>query len=248
MRVHGSAHAGLVRVGIAAALLAALVLALLPSSAHADAACAGSDLQPDATNIVQTEDATLCQINVERTSRGLGALTKSDVLLAAALQHSHDMVDNQFFSHDSSSGDDFEGRIIRFRYAPTNVLWEAGENLAWGTLSLSTPAAIVDSWMHSPEHRDNVLNPDFKELGVGIVTSTPEGDVNGATYTADFGVKGGHVPRAASKPRSHKHRAKHRHRRSHRGRSHRGRSHRGRGHKAKRSTCSATRSSAVSFC
>jgi uncharacterized protein YkwD len=240
MRVPGSAHAGLVRDGLAAALLAALALALAPSSAHADAACPGSDLQPDATNIVQTEDATLCMINVERTSRGLGALTKNGVLLAAALEHSHDMVDNKFFSHDSSSGDDFEGRIIRFRYAPTNVLWEAGENLAWGTLSLSTPASIVDSWMHSPEHRDNILNPDFKELGVGIVTSTPEGDVNGATYTADFGVKGGHVPRAASKPRSHKHRAKRRH--------HRGRSHRGRGHRAKRSTCSATRSSAVSFC
>jgi cysteine-rich secretory family protein len=232
MRVPGSAHAGLVRDGLAAALLAALALALAPSSAHADAACPGSDLQPDATNIAQTEDATLCMINV--------ALTKNDVLLAAALEHSHDMVDNKFFSHDSSSGDDFEGRIIRFRYAPTNVLWEAGENLAWGTLSLSTPASIVDSWMHSPEHRDNILNPDFKELGVGIVTSTPEGDVNGATYTADFGVKGGHVPRAASKPRSHKHRAKRRH--------HRGRSHRGRGHRAKRSTCSATRSSAVSFC
>jgi uncharacterized protein YkwD len=242
MRVPGSAHARLARDGTAAALLTALALVLAPSSAHADAACIGSDLQPDATNIVQTEDATLCLINVERTSRGLGALTKNDVLLAVALQHSHDMVDNQFFSHDSSSGDDFGGRIIRFRYAPNNVRWEAGENLAWGTLSLSTPAGIVDSWMHSPDHRDNILNPDFKELGVGIVTSTPEGDANGATYTADFGVKGGHVPRAASKPRPHKH-ATRRHRRSHRGRSHRGR-----GHKAKRSNCNATRSSAVSFC
>jgi uncharacterized protein YkwD len=243
MRVPGSAHARLVRDGGVAAVLATLALALAPSPAHADASCAGSDLQPDATNIVQTEDATVCLLNAERTSRGLGTLAKNDVLLAAALQHSHDMVDNRFFSHDSSSGDDFEGRIIRFRYAPTNVLWEAGENLAWGTLSLSTPASIVDSWMHSPEHRDNILNADFKELGVGIVTSTPEGDVNGATYTADFGVKGGHVPRAASKPRSHKHRAKRRHRRSHRGRSHRGRN-----HKAKRSTCSGTRSSAISFC
>jgi uncharacterized protein YkwD len=222
---------------MAAALLAALALALAPSSAHADPACPGSDLQPDATNIVATEGATLCLVNIERTSRGLGALAPSSVLLAAALEHSHDMVDNGFFSHDSSSGDDFEGRIIRFRYAPTNILWVAGENLAWGTLSLSTPASIVDSWMHSPEHRDNILNGDYKELGVGIVPSTPEGDVNGATYTADFGAKGGRVPRAASKPRSHKH-SKRRHRRSHRGR----------GHKAKRSSCRATKSSAISFC
>jgi uncharacterized protein YkwD len=237
MRVHGSAHARLARDGTAAALLATLALVLAPSSAHADPACPGSDLQPDATNIVQTEGATLCLVNIERSSRGLGALTPNSVLQAAALQHSNDMVDNHFFSHDSSSGDDFEGRIIRFRYAPTNVLWVAGENLAWGTLSLSTPASIVDSWMHSPEHRDNILSGDYKELGVGIVTSTPEGDANGATYSADFGAQGGHVPRAASKPRSHKH-SKRRHRRSHRGR----------GHKAKRSSCSVTRSSAISFC
>ena len=237
MRVPGSAHARLVRDGTAAALLAGLALALAPSAAHADSTCPASDLQPDATNIVTTEAATLCLVNVERSSRGLGALTPNGVLEAAALQHSHDMVDNKFFSHDSSSGDDFEGRIIRFRYAPTNVLWEAGENLAWGTLSLSTPASIVDSWMHSPEHRDNILNGDYRELGVGIVTSTPEGDADGATYTADFGVKGGHVPRAASRPRSHKH-SKRRHRRSHRGR----------GHRAKRSSCSATNSSAISFC
>jgi len=45
-------------------------------------------------------------------------LTANSVLQSAAIQHSTDMVRNNFFSHDSSSGEDFEDRILRFRYPP----------------------------------------------------------------------------------------------------------------------------------
>ena len=46
------------------------------------------------------EAATACLVNVQRAQNGLSALTNNTVLQAAALQHSQDMVDHNFFSHD----------------------------------------------------------------------------------------------------------------------------------------------------
>jgi len=229
MRVPGSALAG--------ALLCTALLVVLPAApAFADPACPGSDTQPTASNLPEVEAATLCLVNVQRAQNGLGALAANAVLRSAALQHSQDMVKNNFFSHDSSSGEDFEDRILRFKYAPRNARFVVGENIAWGTLSLATPDAIVSGWMNSPPHRANILGKKYKELGVGIVASTPDGDPTGATYTADFGVKASAPPRVAKKHKKHKagrrhHRAKKKH------------------HKAKKhGGCKPTSNSAVSLC
>jgi uncharacterized protein YkwD len=192
------------------------------------------------------EAATLCLVNEQRAQKGLGALTANSVLQAAALQHSQDMVKNDFFSHDSSSGEDFEDRILRFNYAPPNVAWVAGENIAWGTLSLSTPDAIVVSWMNSPEHRANILGADYKELGVGVVPATPTGDPTGATYTADFGARASGPPRTAKHPRSHRRSKHHSKRHARRHAKHR-RHHRSVKH-SKRGGCTTTSNSAISLC
>jgi uncharacterized protein YkwD len=239
MRVPGSAHARLIRRAGAGALLSAAVLALTAASpAAADPACPDSDLQPTAANLPQVEAATLCLINIQRAQNGgLAPLTANSVLAGAALQHSQDMVRNNFFSHDSSSGEDFEDRILRFNYAPPNTEWVAGENIAWGTLSLSTPDSIVVSWMNSPEHRANILDGQFKELGVGVEPSTPSGDPTGATYTADFGARASGPPRAAKRPRAHHKRSKHRSHRRHA--KHKSKKHHG---------CSTTSNSAISLC
>jgi uncharacterized protein YkwD len=230
MRVPGSA--------LLTAAAVALAMAAAPGAALADPACPDSDLQPSAGNLAQVEAATLCMINVERAHNGgLAPLAPNPVLQAAALQHSQDMVANSFFSHDSSSGEDFEDRILRFNYAPPNTRWWAGENIAWGTLSLATADAIVVSWMNSPEHRANILRAGFKELGVGIEPVTPSGDRSGATYTADFGTKASGPPRVAKRPKSHKRHSRHRSKRH------------ARHHKAKKhGGCSGTSNSAVSLC
>jgi uncharacterized protein YkwD len=212
-------------------------MAIPTASASADPACPGSDLQPSAANLDQVEAATLCLINIQRGQNGLGALTANSVLQGAALEHSQDMVKNHFFSHDSSSGEDFEDRILRFNYAPPNTQWVAGENIAWGTLSLSTPDAIVVSWMNSPEHRANILNKQYLELGVGIVPATPSGDPTGATYTADFGEHASGPTRAAKRPKSksHGHAKKHSKHKKHKKHHHHG-------------GCSSTSNAAVTLC
>jgi uncharacterized protein YkwD len=255
MRVPGSTRAKSIRLAAAAALAStALAVALQPASAVADPACPGSDLQPNASNLPQVEAATLCLVNIQRAQHGLAALTANTVLQSAALQHSQDMVDNGFFSHDSSSGEDFEDRILRFNYAPPNTRWVAGENIAWGTLSLSTADSIVVSWMNSPEHRANILNGSYKELGVGVDPGTPEGDSDGATYTADFGAHASGPPREAQSPKSHhksksksKSKSKKHHHKKHK-RHHK--SHKTRkAHKVKKhGGCTPTSNSAVSLC
>ena len=62
-----------------------------------------------------------------------------------------------------------------------------GENLAWGSHNLATPRSIVRGWMKSPGHRANMLQPQFRHIGIGIVRAAPTGANNAATYAAEFG-------------------------------------------------------------
>ena len=56
---------------------------------------------------------------------------------------------------------------------------------------LGTPAATVNAWMRSQGHRDNILNANFEEIGVGIVPGSPRGGLldAGATYATEFGFR-----------------------------------------------------------
>ena len=65
-----------------------------------------------------------------------------------------------------------------------------GENLAWGSGERSTPRSIVRAWMNSAGHRHNILNGRFREIGIGVVDSSPVSTANrGATYTTTFGSR-----------------------------------------------------------
>ena len=55
-----------------------------------------------------------------------------------------------------------------------------------------SPESIVKAWMNSPGHRANILNRDFRELGIGFSVGSPGGDNEpGGIYTADFGLRVG---------------------------------------------------------
>lgn len=173
------------------ALIAVLCcVALLGGAGDAAAAdCPGGDLPPLAQNVAQMTSATLCLLNQQRAANGLRALTEQSQLDAASLGHSQDMVRRQYFAHDTLGGGDFVDRLIAAGYALTeNDGWALGENLAWGSNELSTPANIVDALMHSPGHRANILDRGYSEIGIGIVIGAPVPDTpNAATYTTDFG-------------------------------------------------------------
>jgi uncharacterized protein YkwD len=183
-------------VALCAALCVLLVLPAAGSAASGAAkakraqACANTELVPDAANVAAVRAAVLCLHNRERSARGLAPLKEHAKLREAAEAHSVNMVDGSFFSHDAPGGVDMADRILGTGYA-RNQGWSLGENIAWGTGDLATAAEIHRAWMRSPGHKSNILRRQFREIGIGIAIGAPvdSGGLDGATYTADFGVR-----------------------------------------------------------
>jgi uncharacterized protein YkwD len=162
-------------------------------SAGAPETCTGTELIPTSSNIAEVRAATLCLINRERAQNGERPLVENQHLLASAQGHSEDMVSRDYFSHTTPTGEAFDTRILATGYVRSDQLYELGENIDCATLTLATPAATVNAWMNSPEHRENILNGEYRETGVGVAAAAPAyfaGGQAGATYTQDFGVIG----------------------------------------------------------
>src|SRR5215212_4639463 len=172
----------------ALALTLALFLAVAPT-ASAAGACAASSASVKTASKRTLVRATLCVLNVERKKHGLRPLRLNRELAAAARGHSGAMAGKRFFSHDSRNGSSFVDRIRRTGYLRGARSWNVGENIAWGTGSLSTPRSIGRAWMNSPGHRANILSRSFRAIGIGIAAGTPFGP-GGGTYTTDFGRRG----------------------------------------------------------
>jgi uncharacterized protein YkwD len=154
-------------------------------------ACANAELQPNGRNLALIDAATLCLVNRERTSRGEAALRPNADLARAAQAHSTDMADDDYFAHDSRNGATPLSRMRASGYIySAHIGYAVGENIAWATLSLATPSAIVAGWMASPGHRANILDATFRDTGVGVaprpLASSARGE-SGAIYTQDFG-------------------------------------------------------------
>ena len=101
-------------------------------------------------------------INGERVHAGLPALVAQDQLIAAARSHSADMACNDYFNHADRSG-----VTVDIRASASGYVWSVvGENIAAG---YSTPENVVEGWMNSVEHKANILNADFTQIGIGYV-------------------------------------------------------------------------------
>jgi uncharacterized protein YkwD len=155
-------------------------------------ACAHSGLMPTATNARLIRSATLCLVNRERAAHGERRLRLNVHLDRAAQTHTASMASNDYFEHFGPSGQTPVARMRAAGYIfSSHVGYQVGENIAWGTLSLATPRAIVSAWMHSPGHRANILDRHYRDTGIGISPHPPESLAHGqagAVYTQDFGV------------------------------------------------------------
>ena len=130
--------------------------------------------------------ATFCLLNRARGLRGLRPLRGNGRLGAAAGAHARDMVARGFFDHVSPEGTTPESRARGAGYGGPHM--SAAETICWGAGAESTPAAIVRMWLASDGHRDIVLEPSFREVGIGVAPGGgPDG---GATVAAAFGTRG----------------------------------------------------------
>ena len=174
------------------AVLAVAAGSLLALAGPAAAApCANATSRPGQASEHVLAKATVCLVNRERTRRGMSSLRVNHRLSKAAVSHTLDMVEERYFEHVSKSGTDVVDRILSTGYLGGVRSWLVGENLAWGTNSLSTPRRTVTNWMRSPGHRRNILNRRFREIGIGVVFPAPSGAPNpvAATYTTTFGYR-----------------------------------------------------------
>ncbi len=154
--------------------------------------CQDTNINPSAENQARIRAAVLCLINRVRAEHSLQPLTVNAKLEEAAEGHSTELVADDYFAHVSPSGETPVDRIKATGYIPNSTVgYVIGENLAWGTYTLSTPQAIVEAWVASPGHLANILESRYTETGIGIDPAVPQslGEGNpGGTYAEEFGV------------------------------------------------------------
>ena len=120
----------------------------------------------------ELEQQMLVLINDERTQAGLDPLKFNGDLNTSAEDHSEWMIASNTFSHTGDKGSSATERMADAGYDFSGA-WTSGENIAFQSLRGAPGLSddVVDlhnGLMNSPGHRANILNPDFKEIGIGI--------------------------------------------------------------------------------
>ncbi len=121
----------------------------------------------------RVRDAVIAATNEIRAEAGLPALTWNVLLQQSAQLHTDDMNARKYFAHDSPEGVTSGDRILATGYGKltmedcdcSSYRIDVGENLANGQQSVEQ---VMHDWMASPKHRDAILHPRFKEIGIGI--------------------------------------------------------------------------------
>ncbi|BBC32664.1 SCP-like protein [Streptomyces graminofaciens] len=120
------------------------------------------------------EAQVLKLVNEERAKAGCSPVAANSSLAKLAETFSKDMATRGFFDHTDPDGDDPWDRA-----ATLGITGLGGENIARGQ---ATAEAVMEAWMNSPGHKANILNCDFKTLGVGVYMAD-----GGPWWTQDFG-------------------------------------------------------------
>lgn len=102
--------------------------------------------------------------NQVRTQNGLRPLRLNCQLSKASQNHTADMNRTRNLSHTGSDGSGPATRVKRVGYQYSAV----AENIAYGQRN---PSQVLNSWMNSPGHRKNILNPNYSDIGVGFLNN-----------------------------------------------------------------------------
>ncbi|MED3976176.1 CAP domain-containing protein [Priestia megaterium] len=120
------------------------------------------DSQLNSQTVSSYEQEVANLVNKERAKYGLKPLTLNTKLSNVARIKSQDMLDNVYFDHNSPTyGSPFD----MMKHFGITYSW-AGENIAKGQTS---PEEVMNAWMNSQGHRENILNSHYTEIGVGYV-------------------------------------------------------------------------------
>jgi uncharacterized protein YkwD len=114
------------------------------------------------------ENNLLNSVNSTRSQYGIGSLLLNPALSSIARSRSADMINRNYFSHTTP-----DGKNIFAILNENGFSWQfAGENIyQCSPAGMGSESAILNTWMSSPSHRDNLLNRAFNQVGIGIVDS-----------------------------------------------------------------------------
>ncbi len=119
-----------------------------------------------------TVDKVISATNSQRQKLGLASLKYNATLSQSAAAKAEDMFKNNYWAHNSPQGktpwDFFKSAGYQYSVA--------GENLA---KDFYDTEGLIKAWMNSPTHRDNIVNPKYQEIGIGVVN----GILNGVKTT-----------------------------------------------------------------
>ncbi|MFE7134819.1 CAP domain-containing protein [Streptomyces sp. NPDC057638] len=122
----------------------------------------------------EAEAQVLALVNEERSKVGCSPVRFDSALATLAGDFSADMAQRGFFSHT-----DPDGRTPWDRAKRAGITYMGGENIARGQ---ADPGAVMNAWMKSEGHRANILNCEYKKLGVGVHLGS-----GGPWWTQNFG-------------------------------------------------------------
>ena len=126
------------------------------------------------------EEELAVLVNQKRRTLGVPILKKSPLLSRVAGNHSRDMSARDFFHHTNPDDQGPKARLEEIGYA-----WRAfGENIGCGQES---PRLILEAWLKSKSHRETMLNPLYREIGIGFVA----GGSCGSYWTGIFASPAG---------------------------------------------------------
>ena len=120
-------------------------------------------------------------------------LAWNNELYAAAYEHSNDMAQSNTFDHygsgttsDITGANNNEKSYFNDRIRANDYLnyRTIGENIAGGQSGM---AEVMEAWLNSPAHCRNIMNGDFKEIGIAVVTNA--NSEHGIYWTQNFGAK-----------------------------------------------------------
>lgn len=149
---------GLGAAGLAFAQSGPAVAHSLQRHAQASQQCPFADAPVNSEPVASMRAAVICLTNQQRSAHGLPGLRASVRLTRVAQSLAQTMIATAAFGH----GPNFTSRFSAGGYD-----WQAaGENIAAG---YTTPRSVVAAWMSSPDHCRNILNPAFRDVGIGAV-------------------------------------------------------------------------------
>jgi len=182
-------------VGAAAAALAvaaaSFALASEPPAPAAEraggVACPTASEPAAQSTVKQLRASVRCLINEERAVHGFGKLTRSASLQRAAQRHTRAMVSTGCLSHRCPGEASLEDRLDAAGYFDGVKSWRYAENTGCGL----SAEAMVANWLDSVYHRVNILDEDFRDMGVGASHRRVAGRCQKGygTFTVVFGER-----------------------------------------------------------